>query len=543
MPSFFKRIKNFFTGRRNEPKRTLSPKTEGSGKSGEVEVVNSEVIVVELPPPPTEIAAPFEEEEIIPQSSPSPTPEAISTVPKHVPSTPTATLPPLDDAVSQAIYEAVNDTWSGLKDNSKGSKGSKGSSGANFGFKVIAAFVAVDKTEQPGHQRPTVLSIGTGSKWLSAENFELDGGTLLDCHAEIIARRALLCVLYENLQAIRKGRGGAFGDSDLILEPASSPGEDAQTPGGPAFRLKSNLALYLYVSKPPCGSAQFPGWSTANDLRVKRGKSQAFELVPSWRPGPDFSRLVAGCEETTLMSCTDKATMWAVAGVQGALLSAFVEPIFLSGLVYSEGNYELGGVQRALFGRLNVGQLDENLQKANSSSTLYSIFHQPAIGSYWPLTSQRKRHRLLAADITAGKNFNTAVSLNWFRSVKGGSTVEMVDTEDGLVSSPSSKADGKASRLSKKSLAALYSHLTTYFSRQLTLTPFPPPPRPSPAEEVGCNVKLLSDRFSGTYLGLKQRSAPLYMAAKGALKETLAGQGLGRWMPAPAHVDLFTVQS
>ncbi len=540
MPSFFKRIKNFFTGRRNETKRTQSPKTEGSGESGKDEVLNNEVVIVaELPPPPTEIVAPFEEEELIPDSSPSPTPEAISTVPKHVPSTPTATLPPLDDAISQAIYEAVNDTWSSLKDNSKGSKGS---SGANFGFKVIAAFVAVDKTEQPGHQRPTVLSIGTGSKWLSAENFELDGGTLLDCHAEIIARRAFLCVLYENLQAIRKGRGGAFGDSDLILEPASSPGEDAQTPGGPAFRLKSNLALYLYVSKSPCGSAQFPSSSTANDLRVKKGNkgSISFVGVSSCQPTSDFKRLVKGRDETILMSCTDKATMWAVAGVQGALLSAFVEPIFLSGLVYSEGNYELGGVQRALFGRVNVGKLDESLLKVNSSS-LYSIFHQPAIGSYWPPTSQRKGHaRVLAADITAGKNFSTAVSLNWFRSVKGSSTVEMVDTEDGLVnSSPSSKADGGPSRLSKKSLAALYSHLTTYFSRQLTLTLFPPPP--SPAEAVG-NVKLLSDRFNGTYFGLKQRSAP-YMAAKGALKETLAGQGLGRWMPAPAHVDFFTVQS
>lgn len=524
MPFFFKRIKNFFTGRRNETKRTQSPKTEGSGESGKDEVLNNEVVIVaELPPPPTEIVAPFEEEELIPDSSPSPTPEAISTVPKHVPSTPTATLPPLDDAISQAIYEAVNDTWSGLKDNSKGSKGS---SGANFGFKVIAAFVAVDKTEQPGHQRPTVLSIGTGSKWLSAENFELDGGTLLDCHAEIIARRAFLCVLYENLQAIRKGRGGAFGDSDLILEPASSPGEDAQTPGGPAFRLKSNLALYLYVSKSPCGSAQFPSSSTANDLRVKKGNkgSISFVGVSSCQPTSDFKRLVKGRDETTLMSCTDKVTMWAVAGVQGALLSAFVEPIFLSGLVYSEGNYELGGVQRALFGRVNVGKLDENLLKVNSSSSstlLYSIFHQPAIGSYWPSASSD--HRELVAGITAGKNSSKAASLNWFRLPSGSSPVELVNTETGRTSS------GR-SRLSKKSLARQYCRTASFSSLP-------------PSEAVGRSTvkeNLLSDRLRGTYLELKQRSAPSYMAAKWALKETLAGQGLGRWRSAPVHVDLFT---
>ena len=111
-------------------------------------------------------------------------------------------------------------------------------------FKIIAAFV-VTSDRNPSDVR--VLSIGTGSKWISGEYISNTGEVVHDSHAEIIARRALLCHLYENLEILAQN-GGQDNQDDLILEPVGN--------GGKGFRLKSHLKLHLYITSPCCGDAR-----------------------------------------------------------------------------------------------------------------------------------------------------------------------------------------------------------------------------------------------------------------------------------------------
>lgn len=127
-------------------------------------------------------------------------------------------------------------------------------------FKEIAGFVVVSDIDQSVQ----VLSLSTGTKCVSSEFLSLNGDVLQDCHAEILARRGLLCVLYEHLQALLdnqlKGTCSVHivhllplrsfvpvDKPEFILEPRE---------GGNGFRLKKDLKLHLYISSPPCGDAR-----------------------------------------------------------------------------------------------------------------------------------------------------------------------------------------------------------------------------------------------------------------------------------------------
>lgn len=65
-------------------------------------------------------------------------------------------------------------------------------------YKELAGFVLVSDIDQSVQ----VLSLATGTKCISREFLSLDGDVVLDSHAEVLARRSLICALYEQLQAL-----------------------------------------------------------------------------------------------------------------------------------------------------------------------------------------------------------------------------------------------------------------------------------------------------------------------------------------------------
>lgn len=424
-------------------------------------------------------------------------------------------LPPLEDTLCREVCEEVSKTWRSITKKLR-------QSSTNDGFKVIAAIVAVDAEGQAPNKKtsnpkPTVLSIGTGSKWIDGKQLAQDGKTVHDSHAEIIARRALLCLLYEQLSTIIE-----HGDQSLfsLLEPV----DEGDTTLAVKYRLRSTLRLYLYISRPPCGGAQAGG----DGLRVKLWKSQGeYQKAPPAHTSADYSRLRAGEQLVSFMTCSDKILLWNWVGLQGSLLSAYLSPIYLSGLIIGDSyNHEL--IQRALFGRVDQRKLEMNKSKLEKSYTL----NRPQVGNYNNLDNGNPQSSLAPAR----SKFNVPISHNWYLSAK----VEVINSKTGKPYFLDEQDN--FSRLSKFALATRYRKLAIITSKQNQAQLGRKRLKNKEKEKLSAREELLMERFKGTYLSAKlqgHQSSVEYAQAKAALNETLASSGLGFWTKTPPQVDLF----
>ncbi|CAF1370269.1 unnamed protein product [Adineta ricciae] len=170
----------------------------------------------------------------------------------------------------------------------------------------LAAFAAVDENDHID-----IISLGTGTKCLGGEKNErgTQGCLLHDSHAEVIARRSLLRVFYDEI--IRETNY-----SILVKQE-----EDKK------FVWNKSLRLYLFVSYPPCGAAAY-----LSDP-VKRPKFEHKSLNSSNEQEQLYLKPGKG-SQTTSLSCTNKINRWIYQGLEGSLLNQFIiSPVKLSGLV------------------------------------------------------------------------------------------------------------------------------------------------------------------------------------------------------------------
>ena len=129
------------------------------------------------------------------------------------------------------------------------------------GFKLLAGIVMSDGPVISGSR---VISLGTGTKSISGSQLSLEGETVNDCHAEILARRGLVSFLYDQLENY------SIHPEESIFEPARNG----------RLRLKNHILFHLYVNKAPCGSASEHGSS----LRTKiEGIDGAILLLISYK--------------------------------------------------------------------------------------------------------------------------------------------------------------------------------------------------------------------------------------------------------------------
>uniref|UniRef100_A0A0A9CJF6 A to I editase domain-containing protein n=1 Tax=Arundo donax TaxID=35708 RepID=A0A0A9CJF6_ARUDO len=102
---------------------------------------------------------------------------------------------------------------------------------------VLAAFL-LSTPQDPSN--PTVLSTATGTKCLGAARLGLRGDLVHDAHAEVVARRAFLRLIYSEI--------GRNAQSDWLVGSGD----------GGRWRLRDGHRLHLYITQLPCGVMPVP---------------------------------------------------------------------------------------------------------------------------------------------------------------------------------------------------------------------------------------------------------------------------------------------
>lgn len=207
--------------------------------------------------------------------------------------------------------------------------------------------------------------------------------------------------------------------------------------------------------------------------------------------------VLLGEQRLQFMSCSDKIAVWNVVGIQGSLLSHFIEPIYLDSLILGS-LFNFSHLTRAVHGRLNMNFDSESLKKLPNP---YKVNQHKVAKS---LSKQQEYTRTL----TKSPNY----AINW---IKGDTFPEIISCDTGKIY----QNEEQYSRLSKK----------TFFQSFRTL--------------LGRNTPKLCTSPLGLAIPTIYRdaktSATNYLQARLLAVQSFAEQNLGDWIQVPAEVDLF----
>uniref|UniRef100_A0A3P9BIE9 Adenosine deaminase RNA specific B2 (inactive) n=1 Tax=Maylandia zebra TaxID=106582 RepID=A0A3P9BIE9_9CICH len=365
---------------------------------------------------------------------------------------------------AESIFHLVREKYTALADSC--------SSTSHARHKVLAGIVMTRGLDLRSAQ---VVSLATGTKCLDLGGVSDCGCTLTDCHAEVVSRRALVRFLYSQLELL-------LCENQSIFIPNKNCGD--------GFRLREGVHFHMYVSSSPCGDARlncpyettaaYPSRRFRCHLRVKVKGGEGTLPITARRANQKWDGL-SPSKPLVTMSCTDKLAKWSVVGLQGALLSHLVEPVYLQSLTVGTLSHT-GHLGRAMARRLAP------------------IKHLP-----FPY---RRQQLLLGCNRDArpaGKPPN--VSVNWSCGDGGW---EEISTSTGR-----RKDSGTPSRLCRRSL----------FARWLRLQQ---------------QVRQSQKSTTGTYCASKM-SAQCYQRAVQQFSSALQGGGLGTWLRKPPKLGHFTV--
>ena len=218
------------------------------------------------------------------------------------------------------------------------------------GRKVIACFIMEDT--ETGQM--DVVSFGSGTRCITGDKMSLKGDVVNDSHAEILARRGLVRFFYQELCSFHE-----HGENVETIF-------DAEESVKNYVRVKDSIKFHLYISTAPCGDgAQFsredaqnreppPDFSHLPTMATKaqgvfRTKMEGGEGTIPVLPDAQMQTwdgIQQGGRLRT-MSCSDKIARWNVLGLQGALLSLFMAPVYMSSLTLGSLHHH-GHLSRAV---------------------------------------------------------------------------------------------------------------------------------------------------------------------------------------------------
>ncbi|XP_037644487.1 double-stranded RNA-specific editase B2-like [Sebastes umbrosus] len=336
-----------------------------------------------------------------------------------------------------------------------------------------------------------VVSLATGTKCLDSDNVSDHGSALSDCHAEVVSRRALVRFLYAQLELLLCKPADC--EEQSIFVPNKDGGGGVDGSGG--LRLRDGVLFHMYVSSSPCGDARlncpyettaaYPSRRFHCRLRVKVDGGEGTLPITARRANQNWGGVVPGKSLVT-MSCTDKMAKclnrWSVVGVQGALLSHLVEPVYLHSLTVGTLSHT-GHLGRAMARRLAP------------------IKHLP-----FPYRRQQLLLGCLSSSEVRPTGKAPNVSVNWSCGDGG---LEEISTSTGR-----RKDSGTLSRLCRRSMFACWQRLQQQLNG--------------------------AEATPATYSGSKL-SAGRYQRAMQQFTSALQGGGLGTWLRKPPELGHFNV--
>ncbi|MED6257663.1 hypothetical protein ATANTOWER_029192 [Ataeniobius toweri] len=268
-----------------------------------------------------------------------------------------------------------------------------------------------------------VVALGTGN-FNSKECVSSNGRVVHDSHGVVTARRSLMRYLYRHLLMYFSK------NANLTEKSVFTPSANSNL-----LSLKSGITLHLYVNQLPKGAAQIPTKLRLNPFSITTlqvNSEISLHLLVEGKVLSIFSSTFdnSACEMVS-MSTTDKITQWQVLGYQGALLSHFIEPVYVQSiLVGDSGCTEIRGME------MSVNQRVEGI---TSQLPMFYCMMRPHIS-------------LVPSVVTSNTGSSQLTyGINWS---EGDSSVEVVDGLEGktIEESPFKSGPALASRLCKAAM-------------------------------------------------------------------------------------------